>query len=111
MTPYESGLVCAHASSHSSIHLENYRILARKLILSQPQSECQSPYRPLALGSGCAWFCLGKADTFFIGGRCAQKRRTHYNQLVIHRDTASGRGALGALLVGLFLMLFPWVGV
>lgn len=65
MTPYESGLVCAHAFIHSSIHLENYHILARKLILSQPpQSEYQNPYRPLALGSGCAWFCLGKADTF-----------------------------------------------
>lgn len=111
MTPYESGLVCAHASSHSSIHLENYRILARKLILSQPPVRVSKPIQTTCLGSGCAWFCLGKADTFFIGGRCAQKRRTHYNQLVIRRDTARGRGALGALLVGLFLMLFPWVGV
>lgn len=28
----------------------------------------------------------------FIGGRCAQKRRTHYNQLVIRRDIAPWAG-------------------
>lgn len=57
MTPYESGLVCAHAFIHSSIHLENYRILARKLILSQPPNPSVKthtdhlPWGQAALGS------------------------------------------------------------
>lgn len=59
MTPYESGLVCAHASSHSSIHLENYRIPARKL-LSQPPVRVSKPIQTTCPGVRLRLVLFGK---------------------------------------------------